>query len=163
MGGREQPRTSNGQVVVTLPLDGELSVRAPVLERLSQLEGEATYLMFLRRSTPRSGVDVPVYVPNLDNGPTGLLAVWPGDGRLSPIAPLNDLAAPAIERGEQLTGTSLVNEIDVGPKFDGEKPIGYTVDQLREQFAQPVGVVATDPPENWDDYLRVATAAGAYR
>lgn len=162
IGGREQPRTSEGQVVLTLPLDGEPKVRASVLQRLSKLEGEATYLLFLRRSTPHPGIDVFTYVPNLENGPSGLLAVWPGDGRLSPVAPLNDLAAPAIERGEELTGTSLVNEIDVGPKFIGEKPIGFTVGQLREEFARPVGTVSANPPDNWDEYLRVATAAGAY-
>lgn len=154
VGGVEAVRTDeDGTVSVVLPLDGDAETTERVLARMEPLMGNASYLLFL---VPAAVDGLPdAYAPSIQNGPPGILAVWPGDGRLSPIQGGNDLELPAIERGEDLTGTSSPPEPPIGPDFSGEAPIGWTVDEVLDSFAAEVGTSASPPPAGWDAYLQI--------
>ncbi len=158
VGGREQPSLTDGLLTVTLPLSADKEIQATVLRRLEKMYGRAEYLLFLRRATPEKDAGV-TYVINLDNGPPGVLAAWPGDGRLSPIQPANDLFAAAEARGEELTGTSTPVTEPPGPTYQGRSPIGLTISEVLRSFAAEVGSASTSPPRNWDKYLKLAADA----
>ncbi len=158
VGGREQPSLTDGLLTVTLPLHADKEIQATVLRRLEKLYGRAEYLLFLRRATPEKDAGV-TYVINFYNGPDGVLAAWPGDGRLSPIGPANDLFAAADARGEELTGTSTPVTEPPGPTYEGESPMGLTISEVLRSFAAEVGSASTSPPENWDQNLKIAADA----
>ncbi len=161
VGGRLVAPTKSLQVVV--PLDGGDDLTTEVIARQQSMFGKARYLLFLRNATPVFGPDYgPLYTTELQGGSPGVLAFWPGDGRLSPVTPGNDLAQDAIARGEDKTGVEDEPFQIPGPTFEGAQPIGLVESEVIARFAADVGSAQTDPPEGWDAYVRVATDAGAY-
>ncbi|UDY36292.1 hypothetical protein [Dermatobacter hominis] len=155
IGGLSAPPSDT--VAVVVQLDGTPSTQDRVYERLTAMEGEAQYLLFLDRATPVDD-NADLYVAKF-NGPEGILAIWPGDGRLSPINPSDDLFEAAKRRGEQLTGTTSPPFDPRVPRFIGEPPIGMTVDQLLTKFARPVGTTEKPPPLGWERYKQLQTEA----
>lgn len=154
VGGRETVRTAaDGRVLVGLGLDADAELTDKVLARLEGLYGKAQYLLFLNRRVPPNKSEV-WYSIDLDTAPAGLLAVWPGDGRLSRVHGEGDLFGAADERGEELTGTSQPPEPPLTPDFTGAKPIGLQVADLETQFVAPIGQPRTPAPLGWDAYLR---------
>lgn len=148
---------------VVLPLDADADLTAEVLDRQRSMYGKARYLLFLRRATPVLGSDNgPLYTTTIQYGAPGILAFWPGDGRLSPVSPGNDLARDAVRRGEERTGVDDDPFEIPGPNFEGAEPIGLTESEVVSRFATEVGTTQTEPPIGWDAYLRAATEAGAY-
>ena len=160
VGGREAA-PKDGTLSVVLPLDAEQEVTERVLARMHSLFGTAEYLLFARKAVPRPGGVEDVYVVNRENGPGGVLAVWPGDGRLAVVQGRDDMASEALVRGEERTGTSTPTTAAFKPSFDGPAPIGLRVEELANNFAVPVGSTATEPPAGWEAYLRAVERASA--
>lgn len=154
VGGRHEPILVDGLVEVIFKLDGDEAVTERVLERIEPMLGEAQYLLFLGRALPGPDGEAR-YVASIDDGPNGILAVWPGDGRLSPVMPRNDLALPAIERGEKLTGRPSEEVEPAEPVFEGVAPVGLTIAEVMEGFARPVGTVESEPPNGWAEYQKI--------
>lgn len=157
LGGREEVRTGDdGQLVVGLPLEADAELTAEVLARLEGLYGKAQYLLFLNRAIPPNEREV-WYGIDFPTAPEGMLAVWPRDGRLSPVEPPNDLFADAVKRGEAKTGMLDTEVPSTAPEFEGPKPIGLHVADLEREFAAPIGTPRTPEPLGWDAHQR-ATA-----
>lgn len=144
---------------VVFSLDGNDAVTRRVLDRLAPLYGQAEYLLFLNRGTPGSNSEEPRYVANIDAGPSGVLAAWPGDGRFATVRGRNDLAEEAIARGEARTGQKDPPIDLAGPDFSGPPPVGLRGNEITERFARPVGSTETAEPPGWDAYQRVLERA----
>lgn len=100
------------------------------------------------------------FTPILYNAPPAILAEWPDDGRLTPVAPHDYLALEAIQRGVEKTGVPYEGEPLWAPTFEGEAPVGLTVEAAVQEFAATPGQPAGDPPLGWDktEHLRAAVS-----
>lgn len=157
LGGQEEVRTNGeGRLLVGLPLDADRELTAEVLARMEGLYGKAQYLLFVNRMISPNDREV-WYSIDFPAAPEGMLAVWPGDGRLSPVRAPNDLFADGIERGEARTGVPDPEVPSTAPEFEGPKPIGLHVADLEREFAAPIGSPQTPAPLGWEWHQR-ATA-----
>lgn len=150
LGGRFT-NVKSGQVLqVMMPQAATSEVLQDLTPRLDRIISDGTqYVFFLRAEKTADGMASYHLKPMNIDGPTGILAVWPGDGRLTTLVPHRYIYAPAERRGEELTGTSSPGEPEWQPSFEGPPPVGLTVERVLDDFAGVAGQPKVAPPAGW--------------
>ncbi|MBI2709230.1 MAG: hypothetical protein HYX34_05990 [Actinobacteria bacterium] len=152
LGGRFRRVTRGSSLLLVLPLDAPTAIVDQVRSRLDALEGTARFVFFLRqRIEPARDPSLPArFTPIFYGAPPAVLAEWPGDGRLTDLAPHDYLFREAVRRGEARTGTSSPTVDDWAPTFPDQPPIGLTVAGAVARFSAPPGSPQVPPPPGWD-------------
>lgn len=164
LGGRYPP-IANAEVsadlfTVVLPLDATESLASTIDERAHPLYGRARYLMFLNHEVVAEGNELvrteryqPAY---LGEGVSWIFAEWPEDGKLVIPHPKPYLLEEAVARGEELTGTTLIEELHIEPfSTDGGPPAGLSLAEAAERLQGVTGLAAVEPPPGWEAAARV--------
>lgn len=152
LGGRFTHVEAGQDLEISIPHAATAEVLDTLLPRLERLTTSGLrFVLFLRAVPSSADPDSIDLVPMNIDGPRGVLAEWPGDGRVTNLAPHDDIYRPAMERGEELTGTSSPPEATWQPTFEGPSPIGLTVEELIDEFKGTPGEPRVEPPTGWED------------
>jgi hypothetical protein len=153
------PEVGGDRFTVVLPLAASDAVVAQLGERLDPLLGSARYLMFLNHEVV-SGADgglakqvtyVPAY---LGEQLSWIFAESPADaGDLAIPNPKQYLAAEAVARGEEVTGTSSPPLVVDEYTTDRGEPAGVSLNEAARSLAGEVGHPSTEEPPRRADFL----------
>lgn len=136
-------------------------------QRFAPLLGRARYLMFLSRGVEQ-GTDgeaywTPFYVPMyVDDALSWVLAERPAGGTFGVPLPKPYVVEAALDRGEEVTGTSQPEGARDYPDFadDEGDPSGLSAQEIVDAFAAEQGTTSTPPPPGWDRFTELASTFG---